>query len=102
MESEYIIKAFFALILVAGLIGIAAIMFQKFALEKNLLRKGQPKRLRTEEFLYLDAKRKLVLVKKDDEETLILLSHNSETIISTGKAPAGKAKKKSPAVSGKA
>lgn len=85
MEAEYITRAILSLVFVAALIGIIAFIFQKLAIEKNLLNKGQAKRLKIQEYLILDSKRKLALVKKDEEEILILLGSGTETIINTSK-----------------
>ena len=41
------------------------------------------RRLSIEEQLYLDSKRKLILVKKDNSEFLILIGINGETLINS-------------------
>jgi len=81
MELEYIIRAFLALAFVAGLIGITAFLFKKYALQKGMASNAMSKQLTIKEQLYLDAKRRLLLVKNGEKEILILLSPNSETVI---------------------
>jgi flagellar biogenesis protein FliO len=81
MDTETIIRAVLSLALVVGLIGMAAILYKKYFLDKNLMNKGTPKKLKIEEVLYLDSKRKLVLISNEGKETLLLLSPNAETII---------------------
>jgi flagellar protein FliO/FliZ len=85
MEIDLVIRAVFALIFVVALIGGTAWAFQKFALGKNFMNNGAPKRMKIVEYLMLDAKRKLVLVKKDKEEILLLLGDSSQQVISTTK-----------------
>jgi flagellar biogenesis protein FliO len=90
METELLLKAFFSLVLVIGLIGLLALLYKRYGIERNLMNKGKPKKLKIEEFIYLDSRRKLVLVKKDEHELLILLSPTGEIIIPTGLRPAVK------------
>lgn len=59
------------------------------ALAIRLLNKNSPitpankKRLKVSEVLPLDARRRLVLIKRDDKEHLLVLGANSETVIET-------------------
>lgn len=82
METANYIQAFAALVFVIALIGLSAVVYRRFVLDKNFLKGGKPRRLQIEEQIYLDAKRKLVIVKKDETEILILLGANSESVIS--------------------
>ena len=83
METGTVLQAIFSLFLVLGLIGMTAILYKKYILDKNLIKGGKPRRLIVEEQLYLDAKRRLILVKKDSKEYLILLGQNGETVVSS-------------------
>jgi flagellar protein FliO/FliZ len=61
------------LVLTLGLIGLAALALRKFGmLQPQAL--GAPRRMRVVETLFLDPRRKVVLVRVDDAEHLLLLS----------------------------
>jgi len=81
MELALLLQAILALIFVIGLIGASSLLYRRYLLDKNFMSGGQKKRLSIAEQLYLDSKRRLVLVKKDDTEFLILLGVNGETVI---------------------
>lgn len=81
MEAELFFRALLSLLFVVGIIFGAFAVYKKFFLEKNLLAKGKPKRLKILENLYLDRNRKIVIIEKDGKEITILLGTNSETII---------------------
>jgi len=74
MDFADVARMIAALAVTLGLIGLAAFAARKWApgaLER--LKSGAPKRLRVVESLVLDPARRLVLVRFDDEERLILL-----------------------------
>jgi flagellar protein FliO/FliZ len=76
-----------ALVFVLGLIGILALLLRRYgtgAIGAFQLRKGQKKRLSIVEVAAVDTKRRLVLVRRDDREHLILLGANSELLIESG------------------
>lgn len=80
MEIEVIIRAIVSLVFVIGLmLGVLAV-YKRFFLEKNVI-SGREKRMQVLEYLYLDRHRKLVIVKKDEEEITILIGAESEQII---------------------
>lgn len=62
-------------------------------------KKNNQGRLRVRERLVLDGRRRLVIVEHDDKEHLILLGHQHETLISSGKK---KTPKRKPAAHAKA
>ena len=77
-----ILRAVFALAIVLGLIVGLAYVLRRYApnfLAKMAAQRGQ-KRLQVVETLILDPARRLVLVKLDDEERLILLGEGHELI----------------------
>lgn len=82
-------KFVIALIFVLGLIGLLAAVARRlgFGLPQTQVRRGQQKRLSMVEVAALDAKRRLVLVRRDDVEHLIILGHNGETVLETGITP---------------
>ena len=84
METENLLRMFLSLAFVVGLIGLSAHLLKKFA-ESEHLSKLSFRRLKIEEQLYLDSRRKIVLVSKDGEEYMVLLGSNSEQILPIGK-----------------
>lgn len=73
MEADLWIRALLALILVAGLIGIVAIIAKKFMPQHLVARHQKDKRISIEELTYLDPKHRLALIKRDDVSHLLLL-----------------------------
>ena len=81
-----IIKLFSALIFVIALMGGIALCVRKFGIFGIPLpeRQGAKKRLKLVEILPLDARRRLMIVRRDDHtEHVILLGTQSEQIIET-------------------
>ena len=79
----------FGLIFVLGLIGAFAWAARRFGLLPGAVRmavKGN-RRLSIVEVAGIDAKRRMVLVRRDDVEHLILLGSDSETVIERGITP---------------
>jgi flagellar protein FliO/FliZ len=69
-----------ALLFVLSLMGGLALIMRK--LEKgNPLMSQNRKRLKIVESLNIDARRKAVILKRDDKEHLVILGANSETVI---------------------
>tara|TARA_Y100001960_G_C14066518_1_gene536922 strand:- start:15 stop:317 length:303 start_codon:yes stop_codon:yes gene_type:complete len=83
MEFSDYIRFLLALIFVIGLIGVVAILARRMGLgfPPTTIKKPANRRLLIEEVLALDAKRKIVLIRCDKEEHLILLSPSNETVI---------------------
>jgi len=82
-----------ALALVLGLILLIAWVARRFGLEKKISGIGRSSsRMKIEEVLYLDNRRKLVLVKKDEQELLLLLGAQNEQVVescsATSRSPA--------------
>ncbi|NQV85079.1 MAG: FliO/MopB family protein [Rhodospirillales bacterium] len=91
MEFSGYIRFLLALVFVIGLIGIAATMARRFGLgfPAAAMKKSTNRRLSVVEAAPLDGRRRMVLVRRDDTEHLIILGPNSETVIESGiKAPA--------------
>jgi flagellar protein FliO/FliZ len=84
MEIEYL-KYVFALLAVVGLIIAMPALARRFVNLQNFSRSaGSPRRLALVETISLDARRKLMLVRRDGVEHLLLLGANSETVLETG------------------
>lgn len=67
---------------VLALIGILALLAQRFGLG-HAPRRGTQRRLAVSEVMALDAKHKLVLVRRDDVEHLIVLGPGAGMILET-------------------
>ena len=79
-----LLNAVFALLFVLGLIALINVGLRRYGPEKlfySLQKKKGAKRLSVEETLVLDARRKIVLVKCDKTEHLILLGATTEQVI---------------------
>lgn len=81
MDFTYVLQVIFSLIFVLALFCLSALLYRKLVMDKSFVRGVKERRLSIEEQLYIDSKRKLILVKKDDEEFLILIGINGETVI---------------------
>ena len=73
-----------ALIFVLALIGATAFVARAFGFLNPIQRKAGERRLSLIEGLSLDPRRRLVLVRRDDKEYLILLSPSGETVLESG------------------
>lgn len=70
-----------ALVFVLALIGVVAAVARRMGLGYGPAVKGGRRRLAVSEVVALDGKRKLVLVRRDSTEHLVILGPNSETLI---------------------
>ena len=70
-----------ALIFVLALLGALAFAARAFGFLANAQRRPGERRLSIIETLLIDARRRLILVRRDDREYLILVSPTGETII---------------------
>lgn len=92
----YVLQALFALLVTLGLIGLTAVAMRRFAPDVVARLQGastKERRLKLVETLVLDPTRRLVLVRLDEEERLILLGEGRT--LETLKAP-GTAKRPAP------
>ena len=81
MEDSQLLKVFLSLIFVLALMGALAFLLRK--LEQSRFAKGlkSGRRLQMVEQLYLDPKHKLVLVRRDDKEHLVLVGPSSAATV---------------------
>lgn len=87
-EPVSYIRAVFALLFVLGLIGMAAYAARRFGLNgpiKALCK--QDRRLSVEEIYPLDGRHRLVLVRRDDTEHLLMLGSTSDLLIESNIKP---------------
>ena len=82
MEFTGYLRFIFALVFVIGLIGALAVMARRFGFGfPSGPGAGKQRRLGIVEALTLDGKRRLVLIRRDGVEYLVLLGAASETIV---------------------
>ena len=88
MESLSLLKSFLALIFVLSLIGLTTALLKRFGPEKFQFRikkaKDADKRLSISEMLTIDSRRRLLLVKRDDVEHLVMLGGEKDLLIEAG------------------
>lgn len=87
MDSYDYFKFLAALLLVLGLMGGLAVALRRFGFGGQAMLPADKRRLKLQEVLHLDARRKLVLVSRDDAEHLLILGANNETVIETNIKP---------------
>lgn len=84
MDITLYFRAIAALAVVAGLIWLLAAIMKRYGLGHAIAKKNSISRLGIEEVMSIDAKRRLLLIKRDDVEHLILLGATTEQVIETG------------------
>ncbi|MDH5748795.1 MAG: flagellar biosynthetic protein FliO [Rhodospirillales bacterium] len=85
MDLADYLRFFFALLFVLGLIGALALTARKMGYGIRPTMGGvKKKRLSLVEVMPIDGKRRLVLVRRDNVEHLILMSATLETIVESG------------------
>jgi flagellar protein FliO/FliZ len=89
MDVALVARMIFSLAIVLGLIGLCAVAARRFGPEtlRRLQASPQARRLRVIETLVLDPSRRLVLVRCDSEEQLILLGEGR--VLATRPGPEG-------------
>ncbi len=97
MDEISILKYIFAFGFVIGLLYLMAYIARYFGLGNLPTRRlGDKKRLAISEILTVDAKRRLVIVKADEKEYLLLTGGTNDLIIDTELKPSKKQDKKAP------
>jgi flagellar protein FliO/FliZ len=82
MEPLQYLKYIVGLLIVLGLIALATLAARKFGMVAKADRKpGSPKRLSITDVISVDAKRRLVLVKRDGQEHLLLLGPERDLVV---------------------
>ena len=80
MDTPTILRFFFALVLVLIMMGGLGLLL-KYISNSRVIRGSGTKRLSVTETLNIDHKRKAVILKCDDNEHLIVLGADGETVI---------------------
>jgi flagellar protein FliO/FliZ len=84
MDATQYLKFFAALIFVLGLMGGLALVLKRLGLGAAAMLPPEKRRLKIIEILPLDARRKAVLLRRDDCEHLVILGAASETVVESG------------------
>lgn len=85
MSGELILRAFLSLLLVFGLILGAGVLVKRYGGQGVLIgRKGGKRRLAVVESLALDNRRRLILIRKDGAEHLLLVGGSADLLVETG------------------
>lgn len=88
MDGTSLIQALLAFAFVLGLIGLAAWLARKAGLPDRFMHtKASAKRLGISDALYLDPKRRLLLVRRDGKEHLLLLGPAGDVVVETDIVP---------------
>ena len=89
MEYDVYLRFLLALAFVLGLIAALTWLARRFGFAGNLtVKKSRNTRLAVVETLMLDAKRRLVMIRRDDREHLLLLGPTGEIVVESGIPPA--------------
>lgn len=85
MESDLILRFLIALALVLALIGIVALIARRLGFGGRIApRSGRHRRLGVVEAMALDPKRKLVLLRRDEIEHLLLVGGPTDLVVESG------------------
>ena len=85
MDTIDPLRFLFAFLFTIGLIGALALLLKRYgSAQKFLGMKEEGDRIKIVEMRYLDTKRRLVLVKRDNVEHLLLLADGREMVIEPG------------------
>lgn len=90
MDAANYLRLILALGLVLALIGLFALLLRRYGPAAGLaVRRKGDKRLSVVEVMALDARRRLVLVRRDGVEHLLLLGVGEDRVVETGIVPPG-------------
>lgn len=84
MEPISYLKFVVALVLVLGMMGGLALILRKVGLGNVGVVPAGKRRLSIVEILPLDPRRKALILRRDDQEHLVILGPNGETVVETG------------------
>ena len=83
MDYQDYLRSVFALLLVLSLMGGLAFLLKRFGYGQAGMVSPKRRRLKTIEILPVDAKHKVVLLERDDQQHLVLFGTNGDTVIET-------------------
>lgn len=83
MDYQDYLKFFFALMLVLSLMGGLAFVLKRLGYGQTGIISPKNKRLKIVEVLPIDARRKVMIIQRDDTQHLVVLGPSGETIVET-------------------
>ncbi|MCR9212414.1 MAG: flagellar biosynthetic protein FliO [Proteobacteria bacterium] len=88
MDSVQYLKYIVGLLIVLGLIALVTLLARKFGMVPKVQRKpGSPSRLSISDMTAIDAKRRLVLIRRDEKEHLLLLGPERDLVVEQNITP---------------
>lgn len=84
ISGESYIRLIGAMALVLALMGGLTLILRRLNAGAGMTMPGQKHRLKIVEMTNLDARRRLVLIRRDDREHLVILGPTGETVVETG------------------
>lgn len=84
ISGESYIRLIGAMALVLALMGGLTLILRRLNAGAGMTMPGQKRRLKIVEMTNLDARRRLVLIRRDDREHLVILGPTGETVVETG------------------
>ncbi len=81
MDWQNYLRFAAALIFVLGLIGLLAMLARRLGLAPRASTAGGGRRLRIVEVLTIDARHRLILIRRDATEHLVLLGQNGDLVV---------------------
>lgn len=85
MGFQGYLQFFFALVFVLGLFGALVLVARHYGIGHRMAsRTNASRRLSLVEVMVLDAKRRVVLLRRDDTEHLLVLGPTGETVVESG------------------
>jgi flagellar protein FliO/FliZ len=81
MSYDDYFRFLLALLFVLGLIGVMVFVGRRFNLTPKITSAKADRRLRIVEILPVDAKRRMILVRRDNVEHLVMLSTTNDVVI---------------------
>ncbi|MFH1157650.1 MAG: flagellar biosynthetic protein FliO [Pseudomonadota bacterium] len=84
MDTLLLMKFFSAFVFVIALMLLLSWLLKRLGVSATHRAGGGKRRLKVVEFMPLDHRRRLVLVRRDDREHLLLLGPQGETVVETG------------------
>jgi len=90
MDFSQYFRFLFALIFVIGLIGVIAVMVRRmgFGSPTSIIKRHGERRLDIVEVMPLEGRRKLMIIRRDNREHLLMISPASELLIESFDKPA--------------
>ena len=84
MDVLLLLKFLSVFVFVITLMFLLSWCLKKLGMAGPVMKKADKRRLKVVEFLPIDHKRRLVLVRRDDREHLLVLGPEGETVVETG------------------